>query len=136
MKTAKTVARGSAAKDKDDSRAVDKYLARVPEPARATLKKVRAVIRSAVPAEATEAIGYRIPTFRYKGALLAYAAFSDHCSLFPMSLAVMAAFKNELKGYTTFRGTIHFPMDEPLPATLVKKLVKARVAEKELKKRR
>lgn len=136
MKTAKTVVRGSAAKDKGDSRAVDEYLARVPEPARTTLNKVRAAIRSAVPPEATEAIGYRIPTFRYNGALLAYAAFSDHCSLFPMSLPVMAAFKNELKGYSTFKGTIHFPLDKPLPAALVKKLVKARVVEKKIKKLR
>jgi uncharacterized protein YdhG (YjbR/CyaY superfamily) len=136
MKSAKTFVRGSAVKDKDDSRAVDEYLARVPEPARTTLNKVRAAIRSAVPPGATEAIGYRIPTFRYKGALLAYAAFSDHCSLFPMSLAVMAAFKDELKGFSTSKGTIHFPMDKPLPATLVKKLVKARITEKELKKKR
>ena len=136
MKKVKSGARRSAAKDRGDPKAVDKYLARVPEPGRSTLNKVRAAIRSAVPSEATEAIGYRIPTFRYKGALLAYAAFSDHCSLFPMSLAVMAAFKNELKGYSTFKGTIHFPLDKPLPAALVKKLVTARIAEKELKKQR
>jgi len=99
--------------------------------------KVRAAIRSAVPPEATEAIGYGIPTFRYKGALVAYAAFSDHCSLFPMSLAVMAAFKNELKRFpTSSKGTIRFPLDRPLPAALVKKLVKARLAEKKNKKKR
>jgi uncharacterized protein YdhG (YjbR/CyaY superfamily) len=136
MKKAKTVVRGSAAKDKGDPKAVDEYLARVPEPARSTLNKVRAAIRSAVPPEATEAIGYRIPTFRYKGALLGVAAFSDHCSLFPMSLAVMASFKNELKGFPTSKGTIRFPVDKPLPAALVKKLVKARIAENERKKKR
>ncbi len=136
MKKVKSSDRGSAAKDEGDPKAVDEYLARVPEPARSTLNKVRVAMRSAVPPEATEAIGYRIPTFRYKGALLAYAAFSDHCSLFPMSLAVMAAFKNELKGFSTSKGTIHFPLDKPLPGALVKKLVKARIAEKELKKQR
>jgi uncharacterized protein YdhG (YjbR/CyaY superfamily) len=136
MKKVKSSDRGSVAKDKGDPKAVDEYLARVPEPARSTLNKVRVAMRSAVPPEATEAIGYRIPTFRYKGALLAYAAFSDHCSLFPMSLAVMAAFKNELKGFSTSKGTIHFPLDKPLPGALVKKLVKARIAEKELKKQR
>ncbi|MGB8493161.1 MAG: DUF1801 domain-containing protein [Candidatus Acidiferrum sp.] len=116
---------------------VDEYLAGVPEPARSTLKKVRAAIRSAVQPEATEAIGYGIPTFRYKGALVAYAAFSDHCSFFPMSLAVMAAFKNELKRFpTSSKGTIRFPLDRPLPAALVKKLVKARLAEKKNKKKR
>ena len=115
---------------------IDEYLAGVPEPARSTLNKVREVIRSAVPPEATEAISYRMPAFRYKGALLAFAAFSKHCSLFPMSLAVMEAFKSDLKQFHTFKGTIHFPLDKPLPAALVKKLVKARIAEKERKKQR
>jgi len=136
MKKAKTIVRGSAAKGSVVPKNVDDYLAGVPEPARSTLKKVRAAIRSAVPPEATEAIGYRIPTFRYKGALLGFAAFSDHCSLFPMSLAVMAAFNNELKGFPTSKGTIRFPVDKPLPAALVKKPVKARIAENEHKKRR
>jgi len=114
---------------------VDEYLAGVPEPARSTLNRVRATIRSAVPPEATEVISYRIPTFKYKGSLLGFAAFSNHCSLFPMSPAVMAAFKNELKDFDTSKGTIHFPMDKPLPAGLVKKLVKARMAENEHRKR-
>ena len=115
---------------------MDDYLALVPEPARTTLSKVRASIRACVPSEATEAIGYRIPTFRYKGGLVAYAAFSKHCSFFPMSLAVMAACQDELKGFDTAKGTIHFPVDKPLPAFLIRKLVKARVAENERKKRR
>ena len=115
---------------------MDEYLAGVPEPARSTLDKVRAAIRSAVPPEATEAIGYGIPTFRYNGGLVAYAAFSKHCSFFPMSLAVMKTFQNELKDFHTFKGTIHFPLDKPLSATLVKKLVRARVAEKKRKERR
>jgi|SRR5579872_3928862 len=114
---------------------IDEYLAGVPEPARSTLESVRAAIRAAVPAEATEAITYRIPTFKYKGGLVAFAAFSKHCSLFPMSLAVMEMFKSELKKFHTFNGTIHFPLDKPLPAALVKKIVKARIAEKERKKR-
>lgn len=114
---------------------VDEYLACVPEPARSTLKKIRATIRSAVPAEATEAISYRMPAFKYKGLLMWYAAFADHCSLFPGS-SVIAAFKNELKGYSVSKGTIRFPTDKPLPAALVKKLVKARLAEKESKKQR
>jgi uncharacterized protein YdhG (YjbR/CyaY superfamily) len=123
-----------AAKSNAGSHDVDEYLAGVPEPARSTLTKVRAAIRAAVPAEATEAIGYGMPTFRYKGALLAYGAFTKHCSLFPMSLAVMAAFQDQLKTFDTAKGTIHFPLDKPMPAGLVKKLVKARVAEKERKK--
>lgn len=115
---------------------VDEYLERIPEPARGTLNKVRAAIRSAAPPETTEAISYRIPTFKYKGNLVAFAAFSDHCSFFPMSLAIMAAFKNELKAFDTSKGTIRFPLDKPLPAALVKKMVKARVAERERKKQR
>ena len=72
----------------------DEYLAAVPEPARTTLNKIRATIRSVVPAETTEALGYGMPTFRYKGALVAFAAFSDHCSFFPMSAALVEQFKD------------------------------------------
>jgi len=115
---------------------VDEYLAGVPEPARSTLKKIRAVIRAAVPPEATEAISYRIPTFKYQGPLLGFAAFSKHCSLFPMSASVIEAFKKELKDFHTSKGTIRFPVDRPLSAALVKKLVKARIAQNEHKKQR
>jgi uncharacterized protein YdhG (YjbR/CyaY superfamily) len=115
---------------------VDEYLGRVPEPARSTLNKVRSAIRSVVPPQATEAISYGIPMFKYQGLLVGFAAFSKHCSLFPTSMAVMKAFKNELKGYQTSKGTIRFPVDKPLPAALVKKLVKARLAEKERKQSR
>lgn len=107
---------------------------RSPGARRTTLNKLRASIRSAVPPEATEGISYGMPAFKYKGSLVAFAAFSNHCSLFPMSLAVMDAFKKELKAFDTTKGTIHFPMDKPLPAALVKKLVKARIAEKDRKK--
>jgi uncharacterized protein YdhG (YjbR/CyaY superfamily) len=136
MKKANSGDRGSAAKGNVAQKNVAEYLAGVPEPARSTLNKVRAAIRSAAPPEATEAISYGIPTFRYKGALLGFAAFSNHCSLFPMSLSAMAAFKNELKDFDTSKGTIRFPMDKPLSAALVKKLVKARIAENEHKKQR
>jgi uncharacterized protein YdhG (YjbR/CyaY superfamily) len=100
------------------------------------LQKIRTSIRSAVPPEATEAISYRIPTFKYKGSLVAFAAFSHHCSFFPMSYAVIGAFKNELKAFEVSKGTIRFPVDKPLPAALVKKMVKARIAENERKRKR
>ena len=122
----KKTAKGNAA-----PKTIDEYLAGVPEPARSTLERVRATIRSAAPPETTEAISYGIPTFKYKGGLLAFGAFSKHCSLFPMSYAVIRMFGNELKNFHTSKGTIRFPVDKPLPATLVKKMVKARVAEKE-----
>jgi uncharacterized protein YdhG (YjbR/CyaY superfamily) len=77
------------------------YLARVPEPARATLEKMRAMIRAAAPKEATEAISYKIPSFQYKGALVWYAAFKKHCSFFPMDHSLAEEFAEraeELQG--------------------------------------
>ena len=115
---------------------VDEYLASVEEPARGTLRKIRAMIQSAAPAEATETISYHIPTFKYKGGLVAFAAFSNHCSFFPMSTALMKALEEEINHYSTSKGTIRFPIDKPLPAALVKKIVRARVAQNEAKKAR
>src|SRR3984957_16193262 len=135
MKKARSRNRGSTTQAKGVPKNVDEYLAGVPEPARSTLKKIRAAIRSAVPAEATETISYRIPAFKYKGVLVWFAAFSDHCSLFPTA-SVIEAFRKELKGFVTSKGTIQFPADKPLPTTLIKKLVKARIAQNESKKRR
>lgn len=108
----------------------DDYLAAVPEPARGTLTKIRAVIRSTVPPEATETISYGMPMFKYKGMVAGYAAFTSHCSLFPGAAAI-EAFKAELKQFKISKGTIQFPMDKPLPASLVKKLVKATIAQNE-----
>jgi uncharacterized protein YdhG (YjbR/CyaY superfamily) len=127
---------GDAATEDAGAKQVETYLAALPEPARGTLSRIRAMIRSAVPKETTEGMGYGMPVFRYKGTLIGYAAFPDHCGLYPMSPAVIAAFQNELREYSTSKGTIRFPLDKPLPATLVKKLVKARVAEIEQKERR
>ncbi|MFZ0859048.1 MAG: DUF1801 domain-containing protein [Candidatus Sulfotelmatobacter sp.] len=110
---------------------VDEYLAGVPEPAGSTLKHVRAVIRSVVPPETTEVISYRIPMFKYKGMLVGYAAFKNHCSLFPTGSGVIKKFEKELKGFATSKGTIQFPSDKPLPDALVRKIVKARVKENE-----
>jgi uncharacterized protein YdhG (YjbR/CyaY superfamily) len=127
LKKAKT---GKAAKTPET---VDEYLGRVPEPARTTLNKIRAVIRSVVPPEATEGISYGIPTFKYKGMLASFASFSDHCSLFPGAGPTLE-FKNELKNFQTSKGTIRFAPDKPLPITLLKKILKARIAENERKK--
>jgi uncharacterized protein YdhG (YjbR/CyaY superfamily) len=114
---------------------IEAYLERVPEPARTTLNKVRSVIRSVAPAESTEGISYGIPTFKYKGMLASFAAFSDHCSLFP-GAGPVAAFKNELKNFETAKGTIRFAPDKPPPASLLKRMVKARIAENERNKGR
>jgi uncharacterized protein YdhG (YjbR/CyaY superfamily) len=134
MKKAKSGKRRGAPKARGGPKNVDEYLARVPEPACSTLNKIRAAIRAAAPREATETISYGIPAFKHKGVLAWFAAFSDHCSLFPTA-AVIEMFKNELKGYSTSKGTIHFPTNKPLPTALVKKMVKARVAQIENKKR-
>jgi uncharacterized protein YdhG (YjbR/CyaY superfamily) len=113
------------------AKSVDQYLAGVPEPARSTLKQVRAVIRSVVPAETTEVISYGVPTFRYKRGLVAFAAFRDHCSFFPLGASVLDSFAEELKEFRVSKGTLHFPLAKPLPSALVKKIVKARIAQNE-----
>lgn len=135
MKKAKSGNRSPAAKGKGAPKNVEEYLAGVPEPSRNTFNKLRAAIQSAVPSEATEIISYGIPAFKHKRVLVWFAAFSSHCSLFPTA-AVIEAFKNELKGFSTSKGTIHFPTDKPLPIALIKKLVKARVAQDESNKPR
>jgi len=135
MKKRKSSNRSSAAKSTGSLKTVDEYLAGVPEPARGTLNKVRAAIRAAAPAESTEIISYGIPAFKHNGVLMWYAAFANHCSLFPTA-SVIEAFKKELKGFTLSKGTIQFPTDKPLPNALIKKLVKTRVAQIESKKRR
>jgi len=96
---------------------------------------MRAAIRSVVPAAPTETISYGIPAFKTNRVLVWFAAFSEHCSLFPTA-AVIEAFKNELKRFSTSKGTVHFPTNKPLPIALTKKLVKARVAQCKGKRRR
>ena len=111
------------------------YLARVPEPARATLEKMRAMIRAAAPKEATEALSYKIPSFQYKGALVWYAAFKKHCSFFPMDHSLEEEFTEELKSCKVLKGTVQFAVDRPLSQALVARIVKTRVAANEAKVR-
>jgi len=109
---------------------VDDYLAEVPSEARAALEKLRKTIKAVVPS-AVEVISYQIPTFKLDGRMLvSYAAFKDHCSFFP-GAAPIKAHEDELKSYKTSKGTIRFPTSKPLPATLVKKLVRTRIKENE-----
>ena len=112
---------------KRKTKTVAEYVAKVPKPARAAFTKLRATIRSAVPHTATEVISYQIPAFRDGRVLVWFAAFSRHCSLFPTN-AVIEKFADELQGFSTTKGSIHFPLDKPLPVALIKKIVKARVA--------
>ncbi|MGC1619841.1 MAG: DUF1801 domain-containing protein [Candidatus Acidiferrum sp.] len=134
MKKVKSSKRSSTARRSRPPKTVDEYLARVLEPARTAISKMRVTIRSVVPPDAAETISYRIPAFKSsKGVLVWFAAFSDHLSLFPTA-SVIEFFKSELKGYSTSKGTIHFSADKPLPITLIKKIVKARVAQLESRK--
>ena len=124
----KTDAKSALAKN------VDEYLAGVPNEARATLAKLRKTIKAAAPM-ASEVISYQMPMYKHHGMVVGFAAFKDHCSIFPGS-AVMDAYKVEPKHYDTSKGTIRFPANKPLPAALVKKLVKARIAENEARANR
>ena len=100
----------------------------MPEDARAALEKLRKTIKAAAPG-ATEVISYQIPAYRYHGLLVGFAAFKDHCTFHVMSPSLIRAHAAELKGYDLGKGSIRFPADKPLPAPLVTKLVKARIAE-------
>jgi uncharacterized protein YdhG (YjbR/CyaY superfamily) len=135
MKKTKSGKRSSAPRGKTDPKTVEEYIAAVPDPARSSFDQLRATIRSIVPNEATEVISYGIPAFRHDRVLVWFAAFSNHCSLFPTA-AVIEQFKEELKGLSTSKGTIQFPLDRPLPTALIKKMVKARVAQRKTKKDR
>ena len=108
------------------------YMKAVPPAPRAALQKLRKTIKAAAP-KATELISYGIPAFKHHGILVYYAAFRDHCSLF-MSTYFTKAFKKDLASYEVSKGTIRFTPDKPLPATLVRKLVKARVAQNEARR--
>ena len=134
MKKQNSVDGGSAGKRNVRLKSVDEYLAGVPEPARSTLNQIRAVIRSVVPPETTEVISYGIPTFKYKRGLVAFAAFTNHCSFFPLGSSVLDSFKEELREFRVSKGTLHFPLDKPLPAALLKKIVRGRVAQNEVRK--
>lgn len=111
---------------------VDEYLAAAPEDVRPVLEKLRRTIRAAAP-KAEEVISYQIPMFKYHGPLVFFAAFRNHCSFYVVSKPIMETFSSELKPWDTSGTTIHFSAKNPLPASLVKKIVKARIEENEAK---
>lgn len=135
MRKVKSVRRKPTARNEDAQGSVAAYLAKVPKGSRTAFDQLRTAIRSAVPRDAVETISYRIPAFKHEVVLVWFAAFANHCSLFPTA-SVIAKFKTELKDYATSKGTIHFPLDKPVPVALVKRIVEARVAEVVGKKRR
>jgi uncharacterized protein YdhG (YjbR/CyaY superfamily) len=119
----------STSRMKSGYKTIDEYLDQVPDAEkRAALETLRKTIRAAAP-RAEECISYQIPAFRLNGLLVAFAAAAKHCSFFPASGRLIAAHKRDLKGYDTSKGTIRFQPNRPLPAALVRRLVKARIAE-------
>ena len=107
---------------------IDEYLATLPDDQRAALQKLRKTIAAAAP-KAEECISYSVPAFRLNGPLVGFGAKANHCAFYLMSGSTVAAHAAELEGYETSKGTIRFKPDKPLPAALVRKLVKARVTE-------
>lgn len=109
---------------------VDEYMQALPSAVRTTLEKVRQTIIAAAP-EAEEVISYQIPTYKYKGALIHFAAFKNHCGLYAVSKNILKVFEKELWPYVSEGTTIRFTTDKPLPASLLKKIVRARIKENE-----
>lgn len=110
-------------------RTIDEYVTPLTAQKRAALQKIRKAIQAAAP-QAEECIAYGIPAFRLDGKILvAFKAAANHCSFHPMSGATVAAHKKELTGYDTSPGTIRFEPAHPLPARLIRTLVRARIAE-------
>jgi uncharacterized protein YdhG (YjbR/CyaY superfamily) len=113
----------------EGARAVDAYLASVPVESRKALEKLRYTIRGAAPG-AEEGFSYGLPAFRLDGRpLVCYAAWKAHCSFYPMSAAALRAHAEALEGYDLSKGTVRFSPDTPLPAALVRTLVKERMAQ-------
>ena len=106
---------------------VDDYLAAQPPKVRAVLEKLRQTILKAAP-EAEEILSYQMPAYKFHGVLVYFAAFTNHCSFFPGS-RILNAMKDDVIAYKTSTGTLRFTMEKPLPATLIRKIVNARVRE-------
>lgn len=106
---------------------IDDYLAKLPEPKRTTLQQLRQTISEILP-DAEEVISYGMPAFRLKGKVIAgFAAFKNHLAYLPHSGSVLAELRNDLAGYASTDGSLHFPIDKPLPKALVKKLIATRL---------
>jgi uncharacterized protein YdhG (YjbR/CyaY superfamily) len=106
---------------------VDRYLQALEEPKRSTLETLRRTILEIVP-DAEQVISYRVPAFRVEGRIVAgFAAFKNHLSYLPFSGSVLPQLADNLRGYTMTKSSLHFPVDRPLPKTLARKLIAARL---------
>ena len=112
---------------------IDEYIAAFPAEIQETLQNIRQVIRDAAP-EASEAISYQMPTFKLNGNLVHFAAFKDHIGFFPTPSGVEAY--PELMQYKTGKGTLQFPLDQPIPYELIRRVVEFRVSEAKSKKKK
>lgn len=110
---------------------VDAYIAGFPKPVQVLLRKIRAVIRKAAP-EAEEGIGYQMPAYTFHGPLIYFAGYGHHIGFYP-GAAGLANFKKEIAAYKSAKGSVQFPLDEPLPLDLVTRIVAFRVRENGLK---
>lgn len=109
---------------------VDEYLKMQPEAMQPVLEKLRQAIKKAAP-KAEEVISYQIPTYKYLGPVVHFAAFKDHCSFIIVNKDIIKTFEKDLQGHKTTGTTIHFTPEKPIPSTLVQKIVKIRVKENE-----
>jgi uncharacterized protein YdhG (YjbR/CyaY superfamily) len=136
MKKSAAKTTGSAGDAAAIQEAIDGYLARAAEPVRGMMSEIRAIVRKNAPAETVEVFSYGMPGFRYKGALLWYGAFKNHVGFYPGSPPMIASLARELRGLKTSKGAIQFPLCGPVPAALVKKIVKLRVKQNESRAQR
>lgn len=110
---------------------IDEYMAELPEEKRAILEKIRAIVRNAAP-EAAETISYGMPAFDHHGHLIAFAAFRNHYSIFPLNGTFISGHKKELEPFATTKGSIHFSYDRPLPQKLIRKIIAEKIKENEM----
>jgi uncharacterized protein YdhG (YjbR/CyaY superfamily) len=116
------------------TKTIDEYISLQPEDAVEGLAKLRNIIKSASP-DATETISYHMPAFHYKGMLVGFANWKNHYGFYPWNGSTVKEFQEELKDYATSKGAIQFPKNKPLPVTLIKKIVKARMKDNIVKEK-